>query len=101
LKEVEGLHDVFSSVGVDVARGGVLYCNGGLSACVLHAALEVLGASHWKVYDGSWNEYGNLSEPALETLAKQCSKVAPHSGQALDLDNVIEMRPLSEAEHCP
>lgn len=60
------LESVFEAAGVELNRPGILYCNGGVSACVVEAALTVLGSENWRVYDGSWNEYGNLDAPALE-----------------------------------
>lgn len=38
----------------------VVYCNGGV------AAMQRIGLSNWSVYDGSWNEYAERSELAVE-----------------------------------
>ena len=64
-KPAEELQRVFDQAGVQVESGGLVYCNGGVSACVVLTALEALGAQGWRMYDGSWNEYGNLQDPAL------------------------------------
>ena len=70
-KHSEGLLDSsvlqskFEAAGVAVHAGGIVYCNGGVSACVVLAALQALGAKGWRVYDGSWNEFGNVGDPSL------------------------------------
>jgi thiosulfate/3-mercaptopyruvate sulfurtransferase len=57
----------FEAVGVDLTKPVLVYCNGGVSACVVAAALESVGHGQWSVYDGSWNEYGNLPGAEVAT----------------------------------
>lgn len=63
LLQKDKLQQVFAEAGVDLSKAIILYCNGGVSACVAAAAIESLGTEQnptsWSVYDGSWNEYGN------------------------------------------
>lgn len=61
--EPDKLRQVFDRSGINLQEKVIVYCNGGVSACVAAAALECLrsedGPRLWSVYDGSWNEYGN------------------------------------------
>eukprot|EP00892_Ulva_mutabilis_P006869 jgi/Ulvmu1/4554/UM002_0282.1 len=63
LLEKEELRQVFAGAGIDLTKRIIVYCNGGVSACVAAAAIQSLSTekqpTSWSVYDGSWNEYGN------------------------------------------
>lgn len=65
LLDSSALQSTFEKAGVAVQDGGIVYCNGGVSACVVLTALETLGADGWRVYDGSWNELGNVGALSL------------------------------------
>lgn len=49
----------FAESGVDTARPIVGTCGSGVTACAVMLALDVLGAPHTAVYDGSWTEWGS------------------------------------------
>lgn len=41
----------------------VFSCGSGITACILALAADLAGFKKWSVYDGSWTEYGSLTEP--------------------------------------
>ena len=60
LKPADELRDGFAKAGIDLtAADTILYCNSGVSASFGLLALEIAGARHLRVYDGSWKEWGN------------------------------------------
>jgi thiosulfate/3-mercaptopyruvate sulfurtransferase len=66
LQTPEQLKTTMEQSGLDMGRDIAIYCNGGVSACVAAAALDSLGHSRWRVYDGSWNEWGNDDSVPIE-----------------------------------
>jgi len=66
LLPTEELRRRFLAAGVDLSRPVVVSCGSGVSACALALALELLGASGYAVYDGSWSEWGREAGPAIE-----------------------------------
>lgn len=49
----------FAAAGVDPSRPIVGTCGSGVTACAVMLALDVIGARHTAVYDGSWTEWGS------------------------------------------
>ena len=41
-------------------------CGSGVTACVLAFVLELIGKKTWKVYDGSWSEWGQKGNELIE-----------------------------------
>tara|TARA_B100000700_G_C15052696_1_gene861143 strand:- start:2406 stop:3248 length:843 start_codon:yes stop_codon:yes gene_type:complete len=50
----------------DFKKISVSSCGSGVTACVLAFALEFLGKKEWKVYDGSWSEWGHQDNKLIE-----------------------------------
>ena len=68
LKSTAELLDEFAELGARLdAPETVLYCNAGVSATFGMLAMEVAGAENLRIYDGSWNEWGNDASKPKET----------------------------------
>ncbi|TCI92745.1 sulfurtransferase [Tenacibaculum sp. M341] len=44
----------------------IFSCGTGITACILALGLEITGNSNYAVYDGSWTEWGSLTELPIE-----------------------------------
>ena len=60
------LEETFKLSGIDVDQPIVLTCGSGLTACILGFALDRIGKSKWKIYDGSWDEWGRDQDLPIE-----------------------------------
>lgn len=56
-------------VGVEPDRPVTLTCGSGLTACILALGLHLTGRDDWRVYDGSWDEWGRRSDLPVESDA--------------------------------
>ena len=66
-KTPEEMRAVFAAAGIDGSKPIVTYCNSGALASIYYYALkEVAGFKNVRMYDGSWQEWANLTafEPA-------------------------------------
>lgn len=63
----EELRKVFEDAGVDLSRPVVTSCGSGITAAVVTLALESLGHGDNRLYDGSWTEWGGLSDTPVVT----------------------------------
>lgn len=61
------LRKVFAEAGIDLGKPVVTSCGSGVTAAVLTLALETLGHSDNRLYDGSWTEWGGLSDTPVAT----------------------------------
>ena len=67
LLPADQLKEVFIQAGVDLQKPIVTSCGSGVTAAVLSLALETLGHSDHKLYDGSWSEWGGREDTPVET----------------------------------
>lgn len=68
------LRKLFEDAGIDLNRPVVTSCGSGVTAAVLILALETLGHSDNRLYDGSWTEWGGLTDTPVETGAGRISE---------------------------
>jgi len=64
---LDELRAKFAAQGVDLARPVVTSCGSGVTAAVVTLALESLGHTDNKLYDGSWTEWGGRSDTPVAT----------------------------------
>ncbi len=57
----------FEAAGIDLQRPVVTSCGSGVTAAVITLALETLGHSENRLYDGSWSEWGSRADTPVET----------------------------------
>ena len=67
-KEIIG---IFESAGIDPQAAVVTTCGSGITAAVLTLALQGLGNDNVRLYDGSWSEWGSLSDTDVITDEEQ------------------------------
>ncbi|MET3790280.1 3-mercaptopyruvate sulfurtransferase [Aquamicrobium terrae] len=67
LLPVPELRELFENAGIDLARPVVTSCGSGVTAAALTLALETLGHGDSRLYDGSWTEWGGLTDTPVET----------------------------------
>ncbi len=58
LLPVAQLRERFSKAGITWDKPVTATCGSGLTACILALGLHLCGKEDWKVYDGSWDEWG-------------------------------------------
>jgi thiosulfate/3-mercaptopyruvate sulfurtransferase len=66
LKPVEQLREIFTTKGVDLKQTVTTTCGSGVTAAVLALGLEIAGADHVSLYDGSWAEYAQRPDSLIE-----------------------------------
>ena len=57
----------FRGAGIAIERPIVTSCGSGVTAGIGALALYVLGRPEVAVYDGSWTEWGSLSDTPIDT----------------------------------
>ncbi|WP_193177612.1 3-mercaptopyruvate sulfurtransferase [Oricola nitratireducens] len=67
LKDLDGLRDALEDAGIDPAKPVVTTCGSGVTAAVISLALQSLGSSDHRLYDGSWSEWGSRDDTPVET----------------------------------
>ncbi len=56
------LRRVIADAGIDLSKSVVTSCGSGITAAVITLALETVGHTDNQLYDGSWTEWGGLSD---------------------------------------
>jgi thiosulfate/3-mercaptopyruvate sulfurtransferase len=67
LLPVDRLREVLEASGIDLSKPVVTSCGSGITAAVITLALESVGHADNRLYDGSWTEWGGLSDTPVET----------------------------------
>ncbi|MFC5385957.1 3-mercaptopyruvate sulfurtransferase [Aquamicrobium segne] len=65
---------LFEEAGLDLTRPIITSCGSGITAAALTLALETLGHGDNRLYDGSWTEWGSLSDTPVETGAGKAAQ---------------------------
>lgn len=61
------LRKLFEDAGIDLAKPVVTSCGSGVTAAAITLALETLGHTDNRLYDGSWTEWGGLADTPVAT----------------------------------
>lgn len=59
---------IFRDAGADISGNVIATCGSGVTACILGFMIEHLGNEDWRLYDGSWHEWGQ--QPDTPKLVK-------------------------------
>lgn len=70
----ERLRQMFEGAGVDLSRPVVTSCGSGITAAAITLALETLGHTDNRLYDGSWTEWGSRADTPVTTGPAAISK---------------------------
>lgn len=62
-KRGDALRAAFDAAGIDLSKPMIATCGSGVTACSLILAVELLGKTDVRLYDGSWAEWG--ADPAM------------------------------------
>ena len=57
LKSNAEIVSAFTAQGINLSKPIITYCNSGMTASYMMAALQHIGAANTSLYDGSWSEY--------------------------------------------
>lgn len=66
LLPVDELRRRFTAAGLTGDKPVTLTCGSGLTACILALGLHLTGNDDWRVYDGSWDEWGRRADLPVE-----------------------------------
>ena len=58
--------EIFAANGVDLSGEVITTCGSGVTASILGFMLEAIGHSDWRLYDGSWHEWGQQADTPKE-----------------------------------
>jgi thiosulfate/3-mercaptopyruvate sulfurtransferase len=66
-KSLPELKQTIEDAGIDLAKPVVTSCGSGITAAIITLALESLGHTDNKLYDGSWSEWGSRADTPVIT----------------------------------
>ncbi|KAA0689521.1 3-mercaptopyruvate sulfurtransferase [Neorhizobium sp. P12A] len=66
-KSLPELKQTIEDAGIDLSKPVVTSCGSGITAAIITLALESLGHTDNKLYDGSWSEWGSRSDTPIVT----------------------------------
>ncbi|WP_413709361.1 3-mercaptopyruvate sulfurtransferase [Rhizobium sp. Rhizsp82] len=66
-KSLPELKQTIEDAGIDLSKPVVTSCGSGITAAIITLALESLGHSDNKLYDGSWSEWGSRDDTPVVT----------------------------------
>lgn len=66
LKPADKLRELFAAKNIDLKQPITTTCGSGVTAAVIALSLEVIGAQNVSLYDGSWAEYAQQPDSAIE-----------------------------------
>ena len=67
LKPLDELRDAVEAAGIDLDKPVVTTCGSGITAAVITLALQSLGHTDNRLYDGSWAEWGSRADTKIVT----------------------------------
>lgn len=66
-KSLPELKETIEDAGIDLSKPVVTSCGSGITAAIITLALESLGHTDNKLYDGSWSEWGSRGDTPVVT----------------------------------
>ena len=66
-KSLEALRETIEAAGIDLDKPVVTTCGSGITAAIITLALQSLGHTDNRLYDGSWSEWGSRSDTSVVT----------------------------------
>ena len=67
MKSTSELREIFHDAKIDISKPVITTCGSGVTAAILSLALERIGNRNHSLYDGSWTEWGQFDQLAVET----------------------------------
>lgn len=67
LKSLSELKQTIEAAGIDLHKPVVTSCGSGITAAIITLALESLGHTDNRLYDGSWSEWGGRADTPIAT----------------------------------
>jgi thiosulfate/3-mercaptopyruvate sulfurtransferase len=74
-KSLPELKQTIEDAGIDLSKPVVTSCGSGITAAIITLALESLGHTDNKLYDGSWSEWGSRADTPVVTGQPEAVKV--------------------------